>query len=923
MAETVAFLFADLEGSTRMLASLGADAYGELLTAYREVVSEAVVAEGGRVVDREGDGVFLVLPTAAGAVRAALRAQRALVGRSWPDDAEVTARMGVHAGEVEVHPDGYVGLDVHRAARIAGAAWGGQVLVSEAARALAADGLPDDVGLRDLGEHRLKDLDRVEHLHQLVIPGLREDFPPLRTLEGTPNNLPEQPTSFVGRERELDEVIGLIRDSRLVTSIGVGGSGKTRVALRAIAELIAEFPGGVWFVELGAITDPELVDGALLEALGLPQPSRMGQREAAIEHLSGRTAALLLDNCEHLIDAAADLAAAVVSGAPDCTVVTTSREVLGVSGEVVYGLRSMDLPSETDVADVEALCSSDAVRLFVERASDVSPGFAVTEDNADAVAEICRRLDGMPLALELAAARLRTFGPDKIAELLDQRFRLLTGGSRTALPRQQTLTAAIEWSYRLLDPTEQAFFCRLSVFQGGFTYEATLGVTTDGDVDEFAVLELLPALVDKSLVVADEELGEVRYRLLETLRQFARDRLDETGLGDDVRRRHTAYFRDLAVEAGRNIVGPDERMWRRRIGVELGNLRQAMTWSLEAGEPTDAMTIAIEFSRFALARSQWSEALSWIERTIAAAGEDAPPHLLAAALSREGALRSTSGDHEGGLAQIERAIAMFERLEAEGTDPALLRTDYPVAMMNRGTLHFQRGTDNTTLARLWRQAVEVARRVGNAFVVAGALSAMAHHIEPGADLDDARRLFAEAEEASRALGSAQRMATINGQRAFFEFQAGDLEAARDAWEASIRHAEEGELETASLFGRICLAACEVEIGSDRADRSVAEDLRALFDDPDVRASTNYHQTLLVLRAGIDAAAERFERVAVAAGASHAESERGTPVRWDLVDHFERVTGAAREALGDEAFEAAAAEGEAMSHEEIADFLAAD
>ncbi|HUG48985.1 MAG TPA: adenylate/guanylate cyclase domain-containing protein [Candidatus Limnocylindria bacterium] len=922
---TVAFLFADLEGSTRLLASLGAERYGEVLSDYRLLLAEAAAPEGGEVVDREGDGLFLVFPTAAAAIRAAARAQQALGRHAWPPDADVAARIGVHAGEARRDAEGMLGLDVHRASRVASAAHGGQVLVSETARLLSADGLPDELQLLDLGQHRLKDLTRSERLHQLIAPGMRRDFAPPRTLEGTGNNLPVQTTSFVGRHAELAEVLDLLRRNRLLTITGVGGSGKTRLAVQAGAELLPDCRDGVWLVELGGVTDPDLVDGALLDALSVSQGRGVGTRESIIASLATARALLILDNCEHLLDASADLVSAVVAAAPDVSIVATSRELLGVAGEVVYGLRSMSLPADEDAGDPGALATYDAVRLFSERANAVLPGFQLKVDNVRAVTEICRRLDGMPLALELAAARLRAFSPEKLAELLDQRFRLLTGGSRTALPRQQTLKATIEWSYRLLSEAERRFFRLLSVFQGGFSYEAAVAVATRDDVAA-DVLELLPALVDKSLLLAEDEAGEVRYRLLETIRQYARDRLDEAVEGDVVRGRHAAYYRQLSAAASQHAFGPDEVAWHRRVDADSDNLRQAMTWSLEAGQPAAALEIAIGFARFA----GWSESLSWLDRALVDAWATADRLTRARMLTARGRLRDEAGKFDDAEADLEQAIELFRELDAEGTDPGPL-IEYPryatayISLAVARFHHGRAGANNELFTELVQEALAIARRLGDRYSIAAALGNLAHHMDPRGDPAKARELFAEAVAATRALGSDQGLAGVSQQRAFFEWQAGDIEASRQAWLTAIRHAELGGEAADALVYRAYLAAVEVELGADpaAAAASFASHVSSLTSQFGARQGTWVYQTLIVCRAGIDAARRDHRRVALGAGASAAEAERGTPVRWDLAGHFDRVTGQARQSLGEEEFALQARRGAAMSREEIAPFLSAD
>lgn len=920
MAETLTFLFSDLEGSTRLLSSLGPDRYGALLSTYRTLVADSAAAEAGEVVDREGDGLFVVFPTAAGALRAAAAAQQALGRHEWPADAEIAVRIGVHVGDAERHDGGWVGLDVHRAARVASAGHGGQVLLSEAVKVLVTDELPEELELRDLGEHRLKDLDRAERLHQLVVPGMRREFPTLRTLERTPHNLPIQATSFVGRHDELAALTELLHSSRLITVTGVGGSGKTRLALQAVAALVPEVDAA-WFIQLGAITDPDLVDGALLDALGLAQRSGVTPREATLNHFSKSRALILLDNCEHLIDATADLAAAILARAPDVTVVATSRELLGVSGEVVFGLRSLTLPKGDQEIDVETLAHYDAVRLFTERAAAVQPGFRLSDQNAKAVTEICQRLDGMPLALELAAPRLRAFSPEKIAALLDQRFRLLTGGSRTAVPRHQTLTATIEWSYRLLTETEQSFFNSLSVFHGGFTFDAAVAVCTDDLVGEIEALDLLQALVDKSLVVAESDGGEVRYRLLETVRQFARERLDEAGRAEDTQRRHARYFRDLAEQASRHAVGPDELRWHRQVRAESDNLRQAMTWWFEAAEPVTTLQMAIAFARF----SGWSEALSWIERALHAARDDVDRLLRARALVARAHLLDASGELDEALGDVNRAIELFRGLDGEGAGAALRgRWGFANSFIVLAVLlfhHGRAGPSNEIFTELVQEGLEVARRLGDGLIIASALGNLAHHMDPKGNPDHGRQLFDEAVAATRALGSDLMMAGLQQQRAYFEFQSGDLEASRDAWRAAVRHAEGAERTGMTLLYRVCLAAVEVELGMDAYDEFVAN-ARAVFSDADVREAAWVAQSLLVFRAGIDASRGAWERVAQAAGASAALADHATPVRWDLVTHFEQAVDKARKGLGDEAFDTLAKQGRAMSHEELAAFITA-
>lgn len=920
MAETVAFLFSDLEGSTRLLSSVGPDTYGEILSTYREIMARAAAPEEGRVVDREGDGLFLVFPTPTGALRAAARAQSDLVGRSWLQEAEVRARMGVHAGEVHPHDDGYVGLAIHGAARVAQAGWGGQVLVSDAVRVLVADDLPEGVGLRDLGEHRLKDLARVQRIFQLDAEELPGDFPPLRTPDVVPNNLPTLATSFVGRDQEMAEVEKLIRGARLLTITGVGGAGKTRVALQVAAELGDEYPDGTWLVELAAITDPELIDAVAANALRVAQQSGRSIRESIVDHLAGREALLIVDNCEHLINGAAEFVTEVLAGAPDCRLIATSRELLGIGGEVAYGLQPLQLPRRNESPPPSELARYDAVRLFVERAQASQPSFRLTPQAAPAVVEICHRLDGMPLALELAAARLRSFSLRQIADNLDQRFRLLTGGSRTALPRQQTLAAAIDWSYRLLAEPERGLFERLSVFRGGFTLEAAGQVCADDRLDALGVLELLPALVDKSLVAVDTEREEARYRLLETIHQFARDRLDETGTADEFRRRHARFFRDLAVQAGRHIRGPEETRWWERIDTELDNLRQAMTWAMEAGEPELALEIAGGFWRFWWFKARWGEGISWLGRTVEAAGPAAPKHLRAQGLLGYGSLLEPSAQHADAEQILWESFELYAELEREGADRELLLAGYAAALINIAVEIQAQGRDPEEVSELNRRALEIARRIEDPAATAVALGNLAESAAEAGEVSEARRLFAEALAASRALHSSQRLADMNWQLGFFELASGALERARSAFERSLAHAQEAGLTDAARLTHAYLAVCDADVGHVDARHRFAAQVSQAFENPDLRNFLRLRQTLLVLRASLDATAGELERAARVLGASRALEDEGTAVDWALRNRRDQVLGEVRADLGDPEAEATIERGRQLADQAVIELI---
>ena len=551
------------------------------LAEHDRVVRAAIESAGGYVFSTAGDAFSAAFATPNSAIEAAVSAQRSLValGEATPP---IRVRMAVHTGTADERDGDYFGPPLNRTARLLSAGNGGQVLVSLATEELVQDSL-GDATLKDLGEHRLKDLSRPERVFGLEHQDLVADARPLRSLNSFPHKLPVQLTSFVGREQEVEEVSKLIRGSRMVTLAGVGGAGKTRLAVHTAADLLSEFEDGCWLIELAPITNPTRIPSAAAATLGVSEKPTEDALDTVADWLRDKRLLLILDNCEHLVDAAARFAERVLESAPEVTVVATSREMLGVPGEYPYQVRSLAAPGDDE--DLQAsLLRFPAVRLFVERAELARPGFRVTSDNALAVTEICNRLDGMPLAIELAAARLRMMRVQQIAERLDDRFKLLTGGSRTVLPRQQTLEAAIDWSYDLLPDDEKVLFARLAVFMGGFTLESAESVCSADPLDEYTVLELLGNLVDKSLVQAEDHGSSVRYRMLETLRQYARAKLAVSDEVQAMRLSHAQHFRAVAEEAEQHLRSADEELWFARLDDELDNLRQAMGWALENDE---------------------------------------------------------------------------------------------------------------------------------------------------------------------------------------------------------------------------------------------------------------------------------------------------------------------------------------------------
>lgn len=571
------FLFTDVEGSTRLWEE-HPDTMGPAVARHDEILRAAVEARGGNVFKSLGDAVYAAFEESSQAVAAALDAQRALVFEPWPLPHPLRVRMAVHAGVCERRDGDFFGRPLNRTARLLAIGHGGQVLVSDCVREIVGDALPPGASLVPLGDHRLRDLALPERVFGLVHPELPALFPPLRSAgrNDVPNNLPTATTSFVGREKELSQVEAALARTRFLTLTGSGGCGKTRLALQAAGEVAEAYPEGVWYVELARVNDARLVPQIVAETLGVAEMAGEEPLRAIAAYLRERRLLLVLDNCEHLLDACGALADTILRSGPGIKVLATSREALAVAGELVLRVPSLSLPEGEEFGDI---LQYEAPRLFAERAAFHRPDFAVTDANSAALAALCRRLDGIPLAIELAAARVRALTIEQIDARLDDRFRLLTGGSRSALPRQQTLRALVDWSYSLLTDVERTVLRRLGVFVGGWSLEAAEAVLPGGAVEEWEVLDLLSSLVDKSLVQAEEAAGETRYRLLETVRQYALEKL--LGEEDSVstRQAHLAFFLRVAEEAAPHLTGMDQARWFARLDREHDNLRAALDWS--------------------------------------------------------------------------------------------------------------------------------------------------------------------------------------------------------------------------------------------------------------------------------------------------------------------------------------------------------
>lgn len=684
-ASTYTFLFTDIEGSTRLWEQQP-EYMRAALERHNSILRSAIEAHQGWVFRTAGDAFFASFRSAPAALAAAVEAQKKLHQESWPLETPLRVRMALHTGEAEEEDGDYVGASLNRIGRLIAVGYGGQILLTQAAQELVRDALPAEVDLLSLGQHRFRDLNYPEQLFQVLIAGLPADFPPLKSVEAIPNNLPLQLTSFIGRQKLLEKAVEMLSENRLLTITGAGGTGKTRLAIQLAASQLEAFPDGIWFVELAPLSDPTLLPQIVASVLNVREHPQQLLQDSIRDAVRGKRMLIMLDNCEHLIEACAQFASLLLTASEEVKILASSREVLAVPGEITLRVPPLSLPPALEEASPRALLESEAVQLFVERARSVQPHFEISEQNSAAIAQICQYLDGIPLAIELAAARIHLLTPQQIAARLNNLFSLLTGGSRTALPRQQTLKAMIDWSYDLLSESEQKLMRMLSVFNGGWPLEAAEAVwkhiSPEEDNLEFStsseeVLDLLSQLVNKSLVMVSDQGGEVRYRMLEPIRHYAQKKLAEAGERSGRHQAHFQYFSQLSRQANAGIRGDEDIEWTVRLEKDHDNLRAALRWGIE-NDPLASLDMGANLDIFWSGRGYSSQGRRWLQAGLdklevqgTASGSPETLRIKARALYAYGIMAIIQGDNHAAREKLEAALKIQRQT---GDLPAVLQS---------------------------------------------------------------------------------------------------------------------------------------------------------------------------------------------------------------------------------------------------------
>lgn len=907
---TVTFLFTDIEGSTRLWEE-HPEAMQAALRRHDALVRGAVESNRGYVFKAMGDAFDAAFADASDALAAAVAAQRMLLAEAWEVPGGLRVRMALHTGTAEQRDGDYFGSALNRVARLLAAGHGGQILLSETTRALVEHALPSEVTLRDHGQHRLKDLARPERIFQLLAPGFLNDFPALKSLDSFPNNLPRQLTSFVGRTKEIAEIKSLLSENSLLTLTGSGGAGKTRLALQVAADLVETFADGVWLVELTAISDPGLVTQTAASTLGVREEHRP-LIVTLTEFLRPKSLLILLDNCEHVLPACAQVTAQLLPACANLRMLATSQEPLGVTGELTFRVPSLSMPDPQNLPSPEHLTEYEAVRLFVDRAAHTKPGFALTAANAPAVAAVCHRLDGIPLALELAAARVKVISVEEIAARLDDRFRILTGGGRTAPARHQTLRAAMDWSYDLLSENEQRILLRLSVFAGGWTLEAAEDVCAGERIEPHEVLDLLSRLVDKSLVVVMEApAGDTRYRLLDTVRQYAREKLAHTGEENSIRGRHLAWYLQLAEQAEPELQGPQQAAWLDRLEAEHDNLRASLEWGRQSDNGAESgLRLAGVLFRFWEVRGYWTEGREWLEGALAK-GADLQGPARIKALNGAGNLAFFQGDHARAVALGEESLALSRKLgDKRGIASCLNILGLEACRLER----YDRA------AELGEESLMLSREVGDRWGVAGAQMVLGLVARGQSDYPRAAQLLEQGVDQFRQLGDRWGTAIALNNLGLVAREQGDYTRATQILEETLTQFRELGDKWGIAFSLSNLAIVAANRGD--YDRSAALGRESLALRKELGDKRGIVTCLLGL-AGIAGARGQPERAAVLFGAAEVLREAiGVPLPPFIKDDYARQIEALRSALPGSRFSEVWDKGRSMAMGDAVDYALA-
>jgi predicted ATPase/class 3 adenylate cyclase/DNA-binding CsgD family transcriptional regulator len=940
-------LFSDIEGSTRLLQQLG-EHYAEVVATCRQLLRAVFHRWHGHEVDTQGDAFFVVFACASDAIAAAIEMQRTLAAHAWPNGVTVRVRIGLHTGEPQLSIEGYLGLDVHHAARIMSAGHGGQILLSAATQELVIHDLPNGVSLRDLGEYRLKDLQHPSRLFQLVMADLLTDFPPLKTLDSHPNNLPIQPTALIGREKEMTAVERLLcrEDVRLVTLTGPGGIGKTRMALQVAAELSDRFPDGVYFVNLAPTSDPEFVVSLIAQTLLVKEIAGQPLLDLLRAYLREKHLLLLLDNFEQVVSAAVQVAD-LLAACPKLKMLVTSRITLRVQAEQEFTVPPLALPDPNHLPDLVALSQYEAVALFIARIQMVKPDFQVTNTSAPTIAHICIRLDGLPLAIELAAARIKLFSPQALLARLGQRLAVLTSGARDAPARQQTLRNTIEWSYSLLDASEQRLFRRISVFVGGCMLEGVEAMCAALDGEAAGVVDGVSSLIDKSLLQhTQQESQESRLVMLETIREYALEALEMSGEMEDTRRAHAAYYLRLAEEAAPELIGPQQTVWLERLEREHENLRAALQCALnqagdEEARPSHEMALRLSAALrlFWFGRGHLSEGRTFLERALAG-GEGSVTTLRLKALEAAASMAVHQGDTERGEALCTEILTLSRELGD--------RDDVAHTLYLRGRIAGW-WNDLAAACSLLEEALALWRELDDKEGMAFALFFLAWQVRQQGNYARARALCEECLTLHRALGNTRGIAYALSELAVIHLLTqGDQGEGRALLEESLALARElgdrmNMARCFSLLGEVSLHQSDVtkarsfaeqclRLSKEIGDQGLTTDALALlgkvnFVQGDYTAARALYEEVLTFPwrvtvwdleplASVVAAQGEPRWAAQLWGSAQALREsQGMPIPPVMRAAYESSVAAARAQLGKQALVAAWEEGRSMTAEQ--------